>query len=710
MYAKWQINQYTIAFVTNGGSAIASILADYNSAVSEPLPPYRTGYSFVGWFSDVSLITPYTFTTMPLDGITLYAKWELNEVTITFVTNGGSSVTPITQDAWTVVSAPESPARAGSTFLGWFIDMDLTMPASFPTTVTDSFSVYAKWEINQYTITFAVNGGSSVAPIAQNYDTAVTAPADPTKSGFIFAGWYVDNQYSFLYAFDKMPAENVMVYARWEVDPLFGTISIADFKATTDGAYHEVAGTVLFAPGIEMGIIVVTDDTGILVVESTGVTKYGDFVKVGGTLNFMIDYPMMSAENLDSTLVMILGHDRPIPIEPTPMTIADYNALDPNQSSTWINYLEIAGTLTTNALEHTMSLVDGTDTLPLLVTNMEIYQKLVDFDGFELSVRGISLPNPEAIPPVLMFVLTGGPADIKLNYTDAELVALIGPKLADYFSSLSCFPGQYVDLPTENPIISFAIAYETFGPNAGLFDLVTGRISPLIETEVYIDIRATITIGSAVNVAEFQLHVVPLNFTTVANFLLTPDAVEGGEMTYYYLKGTVIHLQLENGIVMIADETGIVYVGTSDSTIRVGDEIVAYGVKTTSHGMTFIVGNRTETILTILSSGNALPLTRTPISLAAFLALDVNNPANSLVYFSVTGLLSVGSAENLVFIISDGISSVPVLATSAADYASLLNWVGLQVTISGLSTPIPEQSMMLLVFINFPGDIFLPSA
>ncbi|MCX5775226.1 MAG: InlB B-repeat-containing protein [Firmicutes bacterium] len=709
LYAKWQINQYTITFVTNGGSSVAAILADYNAAVSAPTAPTKTGYTFAGWFSDSALTTPYTFSTMPLGGTTVYAKWDVKEYTITFNSNGGSDVSPITQAFNSVVSEPVPPTKTGFSFIGWFTNEALTNAYVFSTMPAENLTLFAKWVINQYTITFAVDGGSSVTAITQNYDTTVIAPENPSKLGFIFTGWYIDNQYSALYSFDKMPSENITVYAKWEVDPLYGTISIQEFKDTTDGAYHEVAGVVLFGGGTEMGIIVITDSTGILVVMSTGVAKNGDFIKVGGSLGYMDTFPIMGAADPATTLLMILDYERPIPIDPTPITIAAYNALDPNESDNWINYLEITGTLTVNPTEHSMNLVDGADTLPLLVMSQEIYNFLMQYEGFRITVRGIDLPNFDA-EPILMFVFTGNPTDIVLAYTDAELVAVLGPMLVDYLSTQNFFPGQYPELPTTHPVApALTVTYETFGPNAALYDVTKGQFSTLIDSAVSIDIRATITLGAIVSTVEFQLHVAPLNFTTVADFLLVPDAVQGGENTYYYLKGTVIHLQFENNFVMMADATGIVYILTSDTTIQVGDEIVAYGVKMTSHGMILMASEKGETVLAILSSGNPMPLTRTPIALADFLALDINDPANSLVYFSVTGQLSLASAENMVYVISDGVSNVPVLASNAADFAALQPYVGMVVTVSGLSTPIPEQSMMLLVFINYPGDVVIPS-
>lgn len=75
LYAKWNINQYTISFVSNGGSTVDAITQDYGSEVLEPTKPTWNEKSFVGWFTDSSLTNEYRFTTMPAENITLYAKW-----------------------------------------------------------------------------------------------------------------------------------------------------------------------------------------------------------------------------------------------------------------------------------------------------------------------------------------------------------------------------------------------------------------------------------------------------------------------------------------------------------------------------------------------------------------------------------------------------------------------------------------------------------
>ena len=195
--AQWEINQYTIAFDTNGGSEIVPITQDYGTEITAPDNPTRKGYTFKGWDKEIP-------ETMPAENITVKAQWEINPYTITFDTNGGSEIAPITQDYGTEITAPADPTRKGYTFKGWDKEIPETMPA-------DNITVKAQWEINQYTITFDTNGGSEIAPITQDYGTEITAPADPTRKGYTFKGW--DKEIP-----ETMPADNITVKAQWEIN------------------------------------------------------------------------------------------------------------------------------------------------------------------------------------------------------------------------------------------------------------------------------------------------------------------------------------------------------------------------------------------------------------------------------------------------------------------------------------------------------------
>ena len=196
-WAKWEINQYTITFDTNGGSEIAPITQDYGTKITTPADPTRKGYTFKGWDKEIP-------KTMPAENMTVKAQWEINQYTITFDANGGSEIAPITQDYGTKITTPADPTRKGYTFKGWDKEIPKTMPA-------ENMTVKAQWEINQYTITFDANGGSEIAPITQDYGTKITTPDNPTRKGYTFKGW--DKEIP-----ETMPAENITVKAQWEIN------------------------------------------------------------------------------------------------------------------------------------------------------------------------------------------------------------------------------------------------------------------------------------------------------------------------------------------------------------------------------------------------------------------------------------------------------------------------------------------------------------
>jgi len=250
LYAKWtsQIVQYTITFESNGGSVVSAITQAPGTDVTEPTAPTKTDFTFVGWYSDIGLTTAYTFTTMPEENITLYAKWNpviLNQ-TITFEVNGGSAVAAITQAVGSAVTAPTPPTKTGYTFVGWYSDSGLTTAYSFTTMPSAAITLYAKWAVNSYTITFNENGGTAVVDITEDYNEVVTAPPAPTKTGYTFAGWYSDSGLTNAYTFVTMPAQNTTLYAKWIANNY--TISFEENGGTIVSDITQVYMTAVTAP------------------------------------------------------------------------------------------------------------------------------------------------------------------------------------------------------------------------------------------------------------------------------------------------------------------------------------------------------------------------------------------------------------------------------------------------------------------------------
>ena len=186
----------------DGDSEYAKQVLPSGTLATRPDAPAATpGYTFGGWNKADGTAWDYASDKVT-DNITLYAKWAANTYTITFDTAGGSEIAPITQDYGTVITAPEAPTREGYTFIGWDKEIPTTMPA-------ENMTVTAQWKINRYTITFDTAGSSEVAPITQDYGTAITAPEAPTREGYAFMGW--DREIP-----TTMPAENITLKARWK--------------------------------------------------------------------------------------------------------------------------------------------------------------------------------------------------------------------------------------------------------------------------------------------------------------------------------------------------------------------------------------------------------------------------------------------------------------------------------------------------------------
>ena len=188
----------TYAYGALGGTYATQIVQTDEKAI-EPDVPSRQGYQFTDWYLDD---TKYDFDTAVTEDMTLTARWTANQYTITFDTDGGSAVAPIMQDYGTDITAPAAPTKTGYTFMGWKPALPATMPA-------ENMTIKAQWRINRYTITFDTDGGSTVAPITQDYGTAITAPADPTREGYTFIGWDTEIP-------TTMPAGDMTITAKWK--------------------------------------------------------------------------------------------------------------------------------------------------------------------------------------------------------------------------------------------------------------------------------------------------------------------------------------------------------------------------------------------------------------------------------------------------------------------------------------------------------------
>ena len=206
--ALWDVNEYTITFGNTGDTVIDPIKQDFGTDIVKPEDPTKTGYTFDGWDAEIP-------STMPAENVTVNAKWKVNQYTISFENTGDTTIADITLDYGAVIPTVATPDKEGYTWNGW----DKEIPANMP---AEDTVITGQWTVNQYTITFGNTGDTVIDPITQDYGTAVTAPADPTRFGYNFEGWTAEIPAT-------MPATDTIINAKWKANTY-----VAEFYAELD--------------------------------------------------------------------------------------------------------------------------------------------------------------------------------------------------------------------------------------------------------------------------------------------------------------------------------------------------------------------------------------------------------------------------------------------------------------------------------------------
>jgi len=165
-----------------------------------------TGFTFDGNISG----TVASGSVAPDSSLVLKLYYNRNSYTLTFNPNNGQGNNVATVRYGATVTAP-TYTKTGYNFSGWDTIVVGTMPAA-------NKSYTATWSINSYTIGFNTDGGSAITNYVKNYGDYIYAPTAPTKAGFIFGGWYANINLTTPYTFVTMPAMNIIVYVKWDID------------------------------------------------------------------------------------------------------------------------------------------------------------------------------------------------------------------------------------------------------------------------------------------------------------------------------------------------------------------------------------------------------------------------------------------------------------------------------------------------------------
>jgi len=173
--------QYQVTFNANGGkwsdgTDSKSVGTHSNGTVTAPEAPTKEGYKFTGWDGNFNANIVHTADTV------YNAQWEINPYTITFDTDGGSTVNPITQDYGTAVTAPANPSKEGYTFAGWDTTIPTTMPAG-------DMTVKAKWTVNKHNVYYVVDEKEFECIKDVPYGAPIPPASEtPVEKGYTFSG------------------------------------------------------------------------------------------------------------------------------------------------------------------------------------------------------------------------------------------------------------------------------------------------------------------------------------------------------------------------------------------------------------------------------------------------------------------------------------------------------------------------------------------
>ncbi|EBF5168210.1 LPXTG cell wall anchor domain-containing protein [Listeria monocytogenes] len=240
VYAYFTINTYTATLISEERTATQPVV--YQKKINEPTKPVKDGYTFIGWYDAETGGKKWDFANdlMPGKNVTLYARFASKTYPMTF-DNGGVTTTE-TVDYDGLAEEPTTPTKAGYTFDGWY-DAETggkkwdfaqdKMPAN-PVTL------YARFTMNNYTATFNNDGTTTTQTV--DYQEALTEPTEPTKDGYTFDGWY-DAQTGgtkWNFATNKMPANNITLYARYSVKSYTATFDKEGTTTTQTANYDSL--------------------------------------------------------------------------------------------------------------------------------------------------------------------------------------------------------------------------------------------------------------------------------------------------------------------------------------------------------------------------------------------------------------------------------------------------------------------------------------
>ena len=247
---KYDLDEHTLTFETNGGSAINPVTVRHGNAVARPADPTKDKYTFIGWYADPEFTEEYDFATVLEADKTIYAKFELTSTPIgdIYVRYDVLHIKQLPDGTYDLANAEVEhlSAKKDTTVTAVIKDYrathhvnvnrtlsKLTGTAIQPYKGVDGKPVYTilsvYYDLDFHTLTFDTMGGSKIAPETVRHGLTVAKPKDPVNGGYWFDGWYTDKTYRTPYNFATPLTQDTTIYAKWFLIVLPG---VTDKKAT----------------------------------------------------------------------------------------------------------------------------------------------------------------------------------------------------------------------------------------------------------------------------------------------------------------------------------------------------------------------------------------------------------------------------------------------------------------------------------------------
>ncbi|MGM0435724.1 MAG: immunoglobulin-like domain-containing protein [Bacillota bacterium] len=688
-------DQSTIRLELNGGevegpSEITSIIG---YEIDLPTPE-KDGYSFEGWYKDSLLEHPFSSLEMPSDSLTIYAKWKANSVTITFDSNGGSTVESINQKYGTDVEKPENPTKDDYVFDGWYLDDTFSEAFEFNEMPPDDIKLYAKWTNDELMFLEQAKDildldienekvkmdlylpttldGYSAAEISwtSSHPEIIAEDGTVTRPGIDEDDEAVTLTATLSYNGEAVTKEFVLMVAKSVATQSFSSFT-ALYELSPVGDPVTIQGVV--TSEFDGGVFVYDGNIHMAIYDSP-THDIDDLVELGDEIKYTgiyADYHSLYQVK-DRSNLQIISTGNEYDFDPQSATIEElYNNYDPHAIVPDVHgqHFTVQGTITQKGTYNNFYIESTASSAEIEI----YYQSLPD------SLTAIENHLGDVVELELVYYLlnTDGTIRMLYQYDDADILP------ADTQGKLDSDIEDLEDTWTDGDDITLPAT----GAYGTQFSGWTSSDTSLIGDDgSFISTPASITTVTMGGTAQLQTFIQTASFevTVLSNPSDINTALNAAIDDPVHTKG-VVYAQF-NGGYYIFDGTSQIVVYTaediSDQAVVTGDEVEVYGRMNKFNSLYQIADVQKEEIV---SSGNSTNIsvddTRT---ISDIVNLDSNVRSLHGKAFEVTGILDIRGQYNNVYIDDPNTSdSLLVYYRGPSDsIAALENHVGETVTLT----------------------------